>query len=103
MSPVTNRHADPVLADPGARFQHVVLLEHGFGHGWLRIIREWGERGITETVESLAREHDHGQGEIAAAPATLFASSGYSARVGDYLLLWHAGWNYVCLERIVHG
>jgi hypothetical protein len=67
------------------------------------MISEWGEHGIRETVESLAAEHDRGTGEIAGEPATPFAASGYSARVGEYLLLWHAGWNYVCLERVVRG
>jgi hypothetical protein len=42
-----------------------------------------------------------GAGQIAATPATVFAKHGDWARVGDYLLLWHAGWNYVCLERVM--
>jgi hypothetical protein len=84
-------------------YQHVVLLEHGFGHGWLRMIREWGEAGIAETVKSLAEKHDNGHGRIEASPATGYADLGDWAHVGEYLLLWHAGWDYVCLERVITG
>lgn len=86
---------------PGDRYQHVAHLEHDYARWYLRHISEYGQLGVTEVARFLAGERDRGTGPVEDRPATPMAGQGYWDRFGDYLIFWHAGDSYVCLERVI--
>jgi hypothetical protein len=86
---------------PGDRYQHVVHLEHGYARWHLQHISEYGRLGVTESVRHLVGEYDMETGPVEDKPATPMAGQGYWDRVGEYLIFWHSGHAYVCLERVI--
>ena len=98
----------PAAARPPARpamserYQHVVTVGPGDSHGWLRLITGL-ESGVAETVAALSGMRDEKTGEIGTAPGDGWAGTWPSARVGEYLLTWSHGRNFVCLERVIPG
>jgi hypothetical protein len=96
-------HKSGWSSEPGDLYQHVACLEHDEAHWYLRHIAEYGQLGVTGAVRYLLEEHGTGTGPAEATPGIpwALAASGYWEQVGDYLIFWHAGHAYVCLERVI--